>query len=54
VKTVIAKLEEELDVAMHHDTLKRFLKKLAIASAGSERASNHGKWQRKEPRKSGC
>jgi len=54
VKTVIAKLEEELDVAMHPDTLKRFLKKLAIASAGSEGASNHGKWQRKEPRKSGC
>jgi hypothetical protein len=26
VKTVIAKLEEELDVAMHPDTLKRFLK----------------------------
>jgi transposase len=26
VKTVVAKLEEELDVAMHPDTLKRFLK----------------------------
>ncbi len=54
VKTVVAKLEEELDVAMHPDTLKRFLKKLVIASAASGRASNRGKWQVKEPRKSNC
>lgn len=51
VKTVIAKLDEELDLAMHPDTLKRFLKKLAIASAASARVSNQGKWQRKEPRR---
>ncbi len=51
VKTVVAKLEEELDVAMHPDTLKRFLKRLAIASVASERVSNQGKWQRKEPRR---
>lgn len=52
VKTVLAKLEEDLDVQMHPDTLKRFLKRLVIASAASERASNQGKWQRKESRKS--
>lgn len=54
VKTVVAHLAEELDVAMHPDTLKRFLKKLVIASAALGRASNQGKWQRKEPRKSDC
>lgn len=48
VKTVVAKLDEELDVQMHPDTLKRFLKKLAIASAASARVSHQGKWQRKE------
>jgi transposase len=51
VKTVVAKLEEELDVAMHPDTLKRFLKTLATASVASARASNRGRWQRKESRK---
>jgi transposase len=51
VKTVAAKLEEELDVAMHPDTLKRFLKKMVIASVASARVSNRGRWQRKEPRK---
>jgi transposase len=54
VKTVIAKLEAEFDLRMHPDTLKRFLKKLAIASVASERASSRGKWQRKEPRRSNC
>jgi transposase len=48
VKTVIAKLEEDLNVPMHPDTLKRFLKRLVIASVASERVSNHGKWQRNE------
>ncbi len=52
VKTVVAKLEEDLDLAMHPDTLKRFLKKLVIASVASERASKQGKWQRKEKLKS--
>jgi transposase len=51
VKTVVAKLEEDLDVQMHPDTLKRFLKKLVIASAASARASSRGRWQRKESRK---
>jgi transposase len=54
VKTVIAKLEEDLDLAMHPDTLKRFLKKLVIASVASARASSRGKWQQKEPKKSNC
>jgi transposase len=54
VKTVIAKLEKDLNMAMHPDTLKRFLKKLVIASAASGRASNQGKWRRKESRKSNC
>jgi transposase len=52
VKTVVARLDEELDLHMHPDTLNRFLKKLVIASAASGRVSNHGKWQRKESRKS--
>jgi transposase len=51
VKTVVAKLEEDLDLQMHPDTLKRFLKKMVTASAASGRVSNRGRWQRKEPRK---
>jgi hypothetical protein len=31
VKTVVAKLEEDLEVQMHPDTLKRFLKRMVIA-----------------------
>jgi transposase len=52
VKTVIARLDEELDLAMHPDALKRFLKKLVIAAVASGRASNQGKWQKKESRRS--
>jgi transposase len=51
VKTVVARLDEELDLAMHPDTLKRFLKKLVIASVASARVSSQGRWQRKEPSK---
>jgi transposase len=51
VKTVIAKLDEALDMQMHPDTLKRFLKKLAIASVASAPASSRGRWRRKEPRR---
>lgn len=54
VKTVIARLDEELDLVMHPDTLKRFLKKVVIASAASARASSRGKWRKKEPRRSAC
>lgn len=51
VKTVIAKLEEELDLQMHPDTLKRFLKRLVTASVDSGGASNQGRWQMKEQQK---
>jgi transposase len=54
VKTVIAKLDQELDLAMHPDTLKRFLKKLAIASVASVPASNQGRWLKREPKKRSC
>jgi hypothetical protein len=54
VKTVIAGLDEELDLAMHPDTLKRFLKKLVIASVASAPTSSRGRWQRKEPRRRSC
>ena len=49
VKTVVARLEEDLDLAMHPETLKRFLKKMVIASVAPERGSNQGKWLRSEP-----
>ena len=48
VKTVVAKLEQDLDLQMHPDTLKRFLKRLVTASVGSRGASNQGRWQMKE------
>lgn len=32
VKTVVAHLEKDLDLALHPETLKRFLKKMVIAS----------------------
>lgn len=44
VKTVVARLSEDLDLQMHPDTLKRFLKKTTIASAEHAPVSNHGKW----------
>jgi transposase len=39
LKTVVAKLSAELDIEMHPDTLKRFLKNLATLSADSANAS---------------
>lgn len=48
VRTVVARLEEESDLAMHPDTLKRFLKKLVIASVASARVSSRGRWRVKE------
>ena len=41
LKAVVAKLSTELDIEMHPDTLKRFLKKLATLSADSANASRH-------------
>lgn len=51
VKTVVAVLETDLDLVMHPETLKRFLKKMVIASVAPERGSNHGKWLPGEPKK---
>ena len=39
LKTVVAKLSAELDIEMHPDTLKRFLKNLATLSEDSANAS---------------
>lgn len=51
VKTVVALLEEDLDLQMHPETLKRFLKKMVTDSLAQERGSNRGKWVLKEPKK---
>ena len=51
VKTVVALLEEDLDLAMHPETLKRFFKKMVIDSVAHERGSNQGRWELKEPKK---
>ena len=51
VKTVVARLEEDLDLAMHPETLKRFLKKMVIASVAQEHGLNPGKWRLSEPKK---
>ncbi len=51
VKTVVAILEAELDLAMHPETLKRYLKKTSIASVAPAPGSNHGRWLRKEKKR---
>ena len=51
VKTVVAVLEADLDLAMHPETLKRFLKKTSIGSVAPAPGSNHGKWLKKEQKK---
>ena len=48
VKTVVAVLEEDLDLTMHPETLKRYLKKTSIGSAAPVPGSRVGKWLRKE------
>lgn len=45
LKAVVAKLSVELDIEMHPDTLKRFLKNLATLSADSANASRRVKTQ---------
>ena len=47
VKTVVALLEQDLDLHLHPDTLKRFLKRLVIDSVDSGGASSRGRWQMK-------
>lgn len=51
VKTVVGILEEDLDLEMHPETLKRFLKKMVTASVALERGSNRGKWVLKGAKK---
>jgi transposase len=41
LKAVVAQLSSELDIKMHPDTLKRFLKNLAILSGDSANVSKH-------------
>ncbi|MEJ7863344.1 MAG: helix-turn-helix domain-containing protein [Pyrinomonadaceae bacterium] len=48
VKTVVAKLGEDLDLLMHPETLKRFLKKTSIGSVVPAHGSSVGKWLKKE------
>jgi transposase len=51
VKTVVAKLEDDLNLVMHPETLKRFLKKMVTDSVAQERGSSRGKWVLREPKK---
>ena len=51
VKTVVAALEEELDLTMHPETLKRFLKKTRIGSVAPARGSNQGRWHKSEKKR---
>jgi transposase len=51
VKTVVAVLEEDLDLQLHPETLKRFLKKTVTDSLARERGSNQGKWVHREPKR---
>ncbi|MEJ7860874.1 MAG: helix-turn-helix domain-containing protein [Pyrinomonadaceae bacterium] len=45
VKSAVAELEPKLQVKMHPETLKRFLKNLVSSSAASAPVLNQGKWQ---------
>ncbi len=51
VKTVVARLEADLDLLMHPETLKRFLKKTIIGSVAPAPGSNHGRRSKKEKTK---
>jgi len=51
VKTVVAVLEADLDLLMHPETLKHFLKKTSIGSAAPAHGSSRGKWLPKEKRR---
>jgi transposase len=48
VKTVVAALSKDLALAMHPETLKRFLKKMVTASVAQERGLNQGRWGMRE------
>ena len=51
VKTVVAVLEEDLDLAMHPETLKRYLKKTSIGSVAPALGSSVGRWLPKEKKR---
>ena len=51
VKTVVAILEEDLDLMMHPETLKRFLKKTSIGSVAPAPGSRVGRWSKKEQKR---
>ena len=51
VKTVVAVLEEDLDLPMHPETLKRFLKKMVTDSVAHERGSRVGRWILRESKR---
>ena len=48
VKSVIAELAPQLNLQMHPETLKRFLKNLVSASAASAPVLSRGRWQMSE------
>lgn len=51
VKTVVARLEADLNLRVHPETLKRFLKKMVTDSVAQERGSRSGKWVLNERQK---
>ena len=51
VKTVVAKLGEDLDLMMHPETLKRYLKKTSIGSVAPALGLSRGRWLPKEKRR---
>lgn len=53
VKAVVAALEEDLDLMMHPETLKRYLKKTSIGSVAPALGSNQGRWFKKEKKRKG-
>ncbi len=53
VKTVIAALEEDLNLTMHPETLKRFLKKTSIGSVAPAPGSNRSRWLKTEKKRKG-
>jgi transposase len=51
VKTVVAALEADLNLQMHPETLKRFLKKTSIGSLAPALGLSAGKWLKKGKKK---
>lgn len=51
VKSVVAELESKINLPMHPETLKRFLKNLVTVSAASAPVSSRGRWVLNERKK---